>query len=128
MVSILVDRPRRSQQTAYRNTMTNPQPVSLAEGSPLCPGSAMVDIAETIQSGCSDRGGWNKPQLALIGVEWPPVHGWRTALEASGLRVPRELHDRFVALRGLLGRAAQKLASTQGPSEAMRRSTPEKAA
>ena len=59
-----------------------------------------VNIAETIAQGRSDKGGWNKPQLALIGVTWPPIRGWRMALEASNIRVAREIHDRFVELRG----------------------------
>ena len=59
-----------------------------------------IDIAETIEQGCSDNGGWNKPQLALIGVSWPPVQGWRLRLEKSGRRVCRSVHDQFIALRG----------------------------
>ncbi len=63
-----------------------------------------VAIAETIEQGCSENGGWNKPQLALVGIEWPPVRGWRKLLEKSGLRVRREVHEQFIALRGKTAR------------------------
>ena len=59
-----------------------------------------VGIAETIALGRSERGGWNKPQLAMLGIAWPPIRGWRSALERRGVRVSREMHDRFVELRG----------------------------
>ena len=63
-----------------------------------------VDIAETIEQGCSENGGWNKPQLALIGIAWPPYQGWRLFLEKSGLRVRAEAHEQFIALRGQTAR------------------------
>ncbi len=67
-------------------------------------GLPTLPVAETIEQGCSENGGWNKPQLALLGVSWPPVPGWRTMLEKDGLRVSREVHDQFVALRGWTAR------------------------
>lgn len=73
------------------------------ESSPTTP-APDVGIAETIAQGCSERGGWNKPQLALIGVVWPPIKGWRTYLEQSGLRVQGEVHAQFIALRGMTAR------------------------
>ena len=30
-----------------------------------------------ITSNCTIRGGWTAKQLKLIGVSWPPVHGWK---------------------------------------------------
>ncbi len=32
---------------------------------------------ELIESGQSDHGGWSQEQLALLGVEWPPLKGWK---------------------------------------------------
>jgi len=31
---------------------------------------------EFIMQGRSERGGWTKDQLALLGVTWPPEAGW----------------------------------------------------
>jgi hypothetical protein len=30
-----------------------------------------------IEQGKSDRGGWNKKQLAILGIKWPPKQGWK---------------------------------------------------
>jgi hypothetical protein len=53
--------------------------------------------AELIEAGQSERGGWSKAQLALIGVAWPPPAGWKEI--AVGRRIPRADTERFVALR-----------------------------
>jgi hypothetical protein len=53
--------------------------------------------AELIDAGQSERGGWSKVQLALIGVAWPPPAGWKGA--AVGRRILRAEAERFVALR-----------------------------
>lgn len=37
--------------------------------------SVTIDMA-LILAGQTERGGWNKSQLALIGVSWPPEKGW----------------------------------------------------
>jgi hypothetical protein len=31
---------------------------------------------ELIFSGRSDAGGWNRKQLEVLGIAWPPRHGW----------------------------------------------------
>lgn len=61
--------------------------------------SSTVDIQTTLAAGISERGAWNRAQLALIGVSWPPLKGWKAKRERSGYRVPRETHDLFVSLR-----------------------------
>jgi hypothetical protein len=35
---------------------------------------------ELLEAAMSAAGGWSRPQLAILGVEWPPVKGWRTAV------------------------------------------------
>jgi len=35
---------------------------------------------EFIEKIASGRGGWNRPQLALLGVAWPPTKGWKQTL------------------------------------------------
>lgn len=32
---------------------------------------------EMITNSMSENGGYTKPQLAIIGVEWPPIKGWK---------------------------------------------------
>jgi hypothetical protein len=54
--------------------------------------------ADLLAAGQSDRGGWSKAQLALLGVPWPPPAGWKTT--AMGRLIPRAVAARFVALRG----------------------------
>ncbi len=42
------------------------------------------------------RGAWNRPQLELIGIEWPPTHGW---IERVGQQdFPEETLVRFKEL------------------------------
>ncbi len=33
-----------------------------------------------IENGLSSKGGYNKKQLEILGVEWPPQKGWKSAL------------------------------------------------
>ena len=40
-----------------------------------------MDISEElIAAGTSERGGLSKRQLALLGVDWPPVRGWKKSI------------------------------------------------
>jgi hypothetical protein len=57
--------------------------------------------SELIEAGQSDRGGWTKAQLALLGVPWPPPSGWKAAV--LGKAIPSSAADRFVQLRGRAG-------------------------
>jgi hypothetical protein len=53
--------------------------------------------AELIAAGRSQRGGWSKAQLALLGVPWPPPAGWKG--EVIGRAISKAAADRFVELR-----------------------------
>lgn len=36
----------------------------------------MILTYEILHSAASNQGGFNREQLALLGVSWPPVKGW----------------------------------------------------
>lgn len=54
---------------------------------------------ELIRRGESGAGGWNREQLRLIGVPWPPKHGWRRRVE--GRWISKADAEAFVSLRGV---------------------------
>jgi len=56
---------------------------------------------ELIEAGKSDRGGWTKAQLAILGVPWPPEAGWKDRVR--GRLIPKSEADRFVGLRNSRG-------------------------
>ena len=51
-----------------------------------------------IDSGKSDRGGWNRAQLQILGVSWPPQHGWPSRI--IGKEISAKDYERFLELRG----------------------------
>jgi len=51
-----------------------------------------------IDSGKSDRGGWNRAQIELLGVEWPLSWGWITRI--LGKEISGRDYERFLELRG----------------------------
>jgi hypothetical protein len=61
--------------------------------------SMMVTITnELIESGKSAAGGYSKAQLALLGVTWPPLSGWKKRV--IGSQITSDEAARFVAGRG----------------------------
>ena len=54
---------------------------------------------ELIRSGQSDAGGWNRAQLDLLGVAWPPAHGWK--IKIIGKPISADTAAKFLALRGV---------------------------
>lgn len=40
----------------------------------------MILTHEILENSRSPRGGWNRKQLELLGVAWPPVKGWKRKL------------------------------------------------
>lgn len=58
-----------------------------------------MEITEQlIRDGASKRNGWNRAQLKIIGVEWPPAHGW--IAKTVGQSISKEQADEFIQLRG----------------------------
>jgi hypothetical protein len=65
-----------------------------------------VVTRELLEAGKSQRGGWTRQQLAILGVAWPPRRGW--PCEVIGVRrLTADQRERFLALRGqTLGKPA----------------------
>lgn len=55
-----------------------------------------------IMAGASEGGGWNRAQLAIIGVSWPLLAGWMG--RAIGQRITDEAAEDFIALKGNAGK------------------------
>jgi hypothetical protein len=59
-----------------------------------------MDIEITMQiilMGKSSRGGWGREQMRLLGVPWPPKHGW--VEKVVGTRISREAYNKFLSLK-----------------------------
>jgi predicted oxidoreductase len=41
----------------------------------------------------TEKGGWTRSQLEAIGVEWPPIHGWKD--RAEGRQISLEARALF---------------------------------
>jgi hypothetical protein len=50
---------------------------------------------ELLALGRSDAGGWSKAQLAVLGVPWPPVTGWKKTV--LGRRITDDAAAAFIA-------------------------------
>lgn len=60
----------------------------------------MATITESlIESGKSDNGAWSMDQLAIIGVEWPPLKGWKK--QVVGKHINDNDAERFVKIKNL---------------------------
>ena len=57
---------------------------------------------EIIELGQSNEGGWNQAQLQVVGVDWPPIKGWKDRL--NGMEFTQAELDQFLALRGDAGK------------------------
>lgn len=64
-----------------------------------------------LQSGKSDRGGWNAPQIAVLGVSWPLKKGWLSNL--IGKEITAKDYERFLELRGV--HKKQKIGAPKRP-------------
>lgn len=67
---------------------------------------------ELIESGQSGNGGWTREQLELIGVQWPPKHGWRQRVQ--GMEIPEADAQKFVAMRGMTLKRQKRLHREHG--------------
>lgn len=46
----------------------------------------------------TERGGFTRAQLNLLGVGWPPVRGWKTSL--IGAEITGELYEKILTAKG----------------------------
>lgn len=58
---------------------------------------SVLVAAELLAAGQSERGGWSKAQLTLLGVDWPPPSGWKS--KVIGRSIARVDAERLVQLR-----------------------------
>jgi hypothetical protein len=63
----------------------------------------------------SGSGGWNKPQLDVLGIRWPPRAGWIAKLE--GTEILDSQREEFEHLRGLTRKNLQTPKAAQSPKE-----------
>lgn len=56
----------------------------------------LILTKDMIEKGMSSRGGFNKNQLAAIGVEWPPQKGWKHLL--IGKTITKDQYEKFLYL------------------------------
>lgn len=49
---------------------------------------------EMIRVGESSRGGYNKKQLAILGIDWPPTKGWKSSM--IGKSITEETYQHFI--------------------------------
>ena len=56
----------------------------------------LIFTKDMIEKGMSSRGGFNKKQLATIGVEWPPQKGWKHHL--IGKTITKDQYEKFLYL------------------------------
>lgn len=81
--------------------------------------------SDLIDSGRCAAGGWNKHQLAILGVKWPPPTGWKA--RAVGRNITTAESIRFAALRGdpsmrkAAGETPKKLSSSRAQKKKNRR-------
>lgn len=58
----------------------------------------MIKVTQKlIEAGQSGAGGWNREQLDILGIPWPPKHGWRWK---TRLYLTETEAERFVNLKG----------------------------
>lgn len=56
-----------------------------------------IITSELIEEGKSEKGGWTKFQLSLLGVQWPPQKGWKEIV--IGRRIAIEHARQFLQKR-----------------------------
>ncbi len=69
----------------------------------------MIVTNEFIDRGRNGPGGWKREQLAIIGISWPPLKGWKK--RAIGREITERDAGRFLQLGGA---EAQELARYLG--------------
>lgn len=59
----------------------------------------MILTRESIHAGKSDRGGWTRRQVELLGVRWPLGKGWLVAI--VGRQIPDRAYEQFLLLKNI---------------------------
>jgi hypothetical protein len=62
-----------------------------------------------VEAGRSINGGWTKEQLAILGIDFPPVKGWKKKVCGRKQVIPRDQAERFLSLKDSGRRAKARL-------------------
>ena len=66
----------------------------------------MILTRELLHIAASDYVGWNRSQLDLLGVKWPPSKGWLSNL--VGTYIDDDKWHQLMAISGVRGKKKQK--------------------
>lgn len=66
----------------------------------------MKITATLLDAGKSIRGGWNRKQMDILGVSWPPREGWQRSV--IGKDISGDDAERYLALRGTVKRDSNR--------------------
>lgn len=66
----------------------------------------MKITATLLDAGKSIRGGWNRKQMDILGVSWPPREGWQKSV--IGKDISGDDAERYLALRGTVKRDSNR--------------------
>ena len=66
----------------------------------------MKITATLIEAGESIRGGWNRKQMDILGIDWPAREGWQR--KVIGKEIHGDEAERFLHLRGTTERKARR--------------------
>ena len=53
---------------------------------------------DIIEQGKTKNGGYTKKQLEILGVQWPPVKGWKTNIKKNPIIISKEKLNEFLEL------------------------------
>lgn len=59
------------------------------------------------KSWTTDAGGFTRAQINLLGLDWPPVHGWKVRL--IGTEITNELYQEILAAKYITSNKLQGL-------------------
>lgn len=60
----------------------------------MSPDDMITLTAESIHAAATNNGGWTRAQLSVIGIKWPPRHGWIS--DVVGTRISMRRYKDFV--------------------------------
>lgn len=57
-----------------------------------------VITLDIIEKGKTKNGAWTKRQLEILGVQWPPIKGWKEDVKKALLILDKEQINEFIEI------------------------------